>query len=105
MKWLFDKLNKLIDNAKKQGSRLINEEKLWSTYHKLHISTLFEQTWENFLDKQPLLYQHITDKAIELLIQKNVPSESSIVRKQSKEQQKLTMKRRMLLRYVGGYVI
>ena len=34
---LVDKLNKLIDSAKMRESKLINEEKLWSTYHKLHI--------------------------------------------------------------------
>ena len=109
-KWLFDKLNKLIDNAKKRGSRLINEEKLWSTYHNLRTSTSFEQTWENFLEKQklakePLLYQHITDKAFELLIQKNVPSESSRVRERSEELQRLTFEEENAVRYVGGYVI
>ena len=55
--------------------------------------------------KEPLLYQHITDKAFELLIKKNVLSESSRVRDQSKEQQKLTIEEENALRYVGGYVI
>ena len=52
VKWLADQLNKLINNAKKRGSRVINEGKLWSTYHKLRTSVSFEQTWEKFLDTQ-----------------------------------------------------
>jgi len=41
-KWLADQLNKLVDNAKKRGSKLINEEKLWSTFHKLCTSVSFQ---------------------------------------------------------------
>jgi len=109
-KWLVDKLDKLILNTRKRGSTLISKEKLWNTYHKLRTSTAFEQTWEKFLDKhkltsEPLLYQHITDKAFELLIRKNVPSESSGRCEQSEEQEKLSFDEENALRYVGGFVI
>jgi len=107
-KWLVDQLNKLIDKAKKRGSQLLNEEKLWRTYHQFRISDSFEQTWEMFLDnhklaKEPLVYQHITDQTFELLIKKKVPIPST--REGSEDQQKLTFEEENALRYVGGYVI
>ena len=108
-KWLINQLNKLIDKAIKQGSQLLNEEKLWSTYYQLRISNSFEQTWEMFLDnhklpKEPMLYQHITDQTFEILIKKKVPIPSTS-EPEPEEQQKLTFEEENALRYVGGYVI
>ena len=76
----------------------------------MRTSAVFEQAWENFLDKhklvkEPLLYQHITDKAFELLIQESIPSESPRVSEQSEEQKKLTFEEENAVRYVGSYVI
>jgi len=50
------------------------------------------QACENFLGQIQVgkLYQRVTDNAFELLIQKNVPSESYRITEQSEEQQKLT---------------
>jgi len=49
-----------VSKAAKQGVHMLNEEKLWCTYHELVIST-FQQKWENFpstknLPKEPMLY-------------------------------------------------
>ena len=62
--WLVKELNDVICKAKKRGSDLLNEEKLWSVCHQLSISNSFQQTWENFLSSEdlsnePLLYQRI----------------------------------------------
>ena len=44
--WLVSQLDTVICKAKKQGSELLNEERLWSTYHQLSISSSFQQVWE-----------------------------------------------------------
>ena len=82
-KWLVEQLNTVIDKAKKQESHLINEERLWSTYHQLCISGTFEANWEHFLTgeklcKEPLFYnyQYITDQTFEALIKSKLPTKT-----------------------------
>ena len=57
------------------------------------------------LAKEPLLYQHVTDKVFELCIKKNLPSETTRVSEESDDQQKLSFEEENALRYVRGYVI
>ena len=76
----------------------------------MRTSVSFEQTWEKFLDthklaKEPLLYQHITDRVFELCIKSNMPTETTRVSEESDGQQKLSFEEENALRYVGGYVI
>ena len=107
-KWLVEQLSRVVDKAKKRGSHLLNEERLWSTYHQLCISDTFEAKWERFLAgeklaKEPLFYQYITDQTFTLLINRKLPrNEQSGT---SKDQEKLTFEEENAVRYVGGYVI
>lgn len=41
--WLVDQLNNVIYTANKQGSNMLNQERLWRTYHQLSISNTFQQ--------------------------------------------------------------
>ena len=40
--WLVDQLNGIICKAKKRGSDMLNQERLWRTYHQLSISDTFQ---------------------------------------------------------------
>jgi len=71
--WLVGKLENVVLKAKKRGSDVLNDERLWSMYHQLTISTSFQDTWEKYLSssslkKEPMLYQHITDELFDILI-------------------------------------
>ena len=57
------------------------------------------------LAKEPLLYQHITDKVFELCIKNNMPTETTRVSDESDGQQTLSFEEENALRYVGGYAI
>ena len=103
-KWLMEQLNTVIDKVKKRGSHLINEERLWSTYHQLCISGTFEANWEHFLTgaklcKEPIFYQYITDQTFEALIKNKLSTKDQIG--SSGDQEKLTFEEENAVRYVG----
>ena len=50
--WLSGELNGVIRKSKRRKSCLLNEEKLWSTYHQLTMSTAFQQRWESSLQEK-----------------------------------------------------
>jgi len=77
--WPVGQLNNFICKANRWGSYMLNEERLWSAYHQLSISSTFQQVWKRFLSaeqlpNEPLLYQHFTDKALELLLKTKLPT-------------------------------
>ena len=109
--WLVSQLNTVICKAKKRGSELLNEEKLWSTYHQLSISSSFQQVWERFLSveqlpNEPLLYQYITDQVLELLLKSKlaITDESESTPMEHTENH-LTFEEQNAVRYIGSYVI
>jgi len=106
--WLVGQLNNVICKATRQGSYILNEERLWSAYHQLSISRTFQQVWERFLSaeqlpNEPLLYQHITDKALELLLKNKLPSDDLTTPEGSEDD--LTFEEQNAIQYIGGYVI
>lgn len=104
--WLVGQLNNVICKAKRRGSDMLNEERLWSTYYQLSISSSFQQVWERFLSaeqlpNEPLLYQYITDKALELLLKSKLPSTDLTTPEDSEDD--LTFEEQNAVRYIGGY--
>lgn len=107
--WLVNQLNTVICKAKKRGSELLNEERLWSTYHQLSISSSFQQVWERFLPaeqlpNEPLLYQYITDQVLELLLKSKLAITDESTPLEHSENH-LTFEEQNAVRYIGGYVI
>ena len=82
---------------------LFNQEKLWSTFHQITLSSSFEEKWEMYLisvglTKEPLFYQHITDEVFNLLIKQNI----KIPDKECMLEEMLTFEEENAVRYVGA---
>ena len=90
---------------------MINSEKLWSSYHKLTTSKDFRTDWEEFLedcnvDKEPMIYQHITDETFTKLVEQSVKTTVSEQNdEQNDKEPSLTYEEENAVSYVGGYVI
>ena len=90
---------------------MINSEKLWSSYHKLTTSKDFRTGWEEFLedcnvDKEPMIYQHITDETFTKLVEQSVKTTVSEQNdEQNDKEPSLTYEEENAVSYVGGYVI
>ena len=87
---------------------MLNQERLWRTYHQLSISNNFQQVWESFLSAEqlpiePLLYQHITDQVLELLLKSKLPRTDQSA--QNDPEDNLTFEEQNAIRYIGGYII
>ena len=111
--WLVDALEEIVRKSKKQ-SGVINADKLWNNYHRLTTSQVFKTNWEEFLgicdvDKEPMIYQHITNETFTKLIEQSVQSKD-IVSEQNDEQNNdeepsLAYEEENAVNYVGGFVI
>ena len=74
----------------------------------MSISSSFQQAWERFLSaeqlpNEPLLYQHITDQVLELLLKSKLPAVDQSTREYSEND--LTFEEQNAVQYIGGYVI
>ena len=82
-------------------------EKMWSKYHELRTSADFHSKWKRLVkegigcEPTPILYQYITDKAFERLIEEHctLPNKSICLQKPT-----LTYEERNALRYAAGYI-
>ena len=108
--WLINALDGVIEKSKKRTG-MINQDKLWSKYHELTISEIFNVTWKQFLgqcelDQEPMLYQHITDELFEMCIKDEVclTSEEDVC-SEDHMATCLTFEEENAIRYVGGYVV
>ena len=110
--WLIRELKDILENCKRKNG-LLNQEKLWSTFHQTTLSSSFEDKWAVFLisvglEKDPLFYQHITDEIFNLLIKQRIkmPSqESQLEENDEMFEEMLTFEEENAVRYVYGYVI
>jgi len=109
--WLVGKLENIVLKAKKRGSSVLNDERLWSMYHQLSISKSFQETWEKYLSshnlkKEPMLYQHITDELFDLLIKEHVTSNFNLQGNVTQETDvPLSFEEENTVRYIGGYLV
>lgn len=84
-------------------------EKMWGSYHAFTCSDDFKREWKDFLVKQvdleeasPILYQYITDKIMELLIEDHFPIVHHACTELPKQPDYLETN---AIRYMAGYVI
>ena len=81
-------------------------EKMWKSFHLLHVSDSFVSLWYNFLDstsleKNPLFFQYVTDQVFqELITQRFTTSQTAA----ASPVPPLTYEEINALRYVAGYV-
>ena len=108
--WLVNILEEVIRKSKNR-SDMINSEKLWSGYHQITTSQSFRAGWEEFLggcdvEKEPMIYQHITDEVFTKLVEQTVHTAVSEQNEQDDEEEpSLTYEEANAVSYVGGYVI
>lgn len=110
--WLVDVLEEVIEKSKKRNG-VINSEKLWTSYHKLTTSQAFRTGWEEFLescdvDKEPMIYQHITDETFTKIVEQSVhttATEQNNGLQNDDQEPSLTYEEENAVSYVGGYVI
>ena len=81
-------------------------EKMWKSFHLLHVSDSFVELWHNFLDsasiqKNPLLFQYVSDQVFQQLITKHFTISQTAA---ASPVPPLTYEEVNALRYVAGYV-
>ena len=85
-------------------------DQLWSSYHKLTTSKDFSAGWEEFLEncnvnKEPMIYQHITDETFTKLVEQSVKITVSEQNDEQKDkEQSLTYEEESTVNYVGADV-
>ena len=85
-------------------------ERMWESYHKLiRCSSSFKLLWSNFLvsavagcQAEPILYQYLTDRVMEMLIRIEFPVTDC---QDHKVAEGLDVEEKYALRYAAGYVV
>ena len=106
-KLVIHKLKDILENSQRKNG-LFNQDKLWSTFHQITLSSSFEDKWAAFLiavglEKDPLFYKHITDEIFNLLIEQSIkiPCKESQLEEYD---EMLTFEEENAVRYVGAWL-
>ena len=89
-----------------QNDLIVDQEKLWTKFHKIRILPFFQSDWEKFLKvcklkPDPLVYQRLSLECLMILLKQATPIQEA----NSANITELTYEEANALRYMGGYII
>lgn len=103
--WICTELTSIVKHA---NNKTLDKDQLWSSFHALRSSKMFDKKWEEFLSlckmpTCPLFYQHFTAKLMEHTIKQQIVSVPEIVT--DPQPSALGYEEQNAVRYVAGYII